>query len=79
MTTKVAKKYKLRIDEDLCKSCRLCVEFCPKEVLEMTSDTLNSNGVPFARCVHGEDCIGCQICTLMCPEAAIELFQVDEN
>ena len=80
MATEATKKkaYKLRINEDLCKSCRLCVEFCPKAVLEMTSDRLNSKGVPFAEVVRPDQCIGCQVCTIICPDAAIELFEVEE-
>lgn len=78
MTTKTAKRYRLDIHEDLCKGCRLCVEFCPKGVLAMTTDRLNSKGQPFAECIHADACIGCQSCTLICPDAVIELFKVED-
>lgn len=80
MATTQAKKTKFRvqIDADRCKSCRLCVDFCPKQVLGMTTDRLNAKGVTYAHVVHGEQCIGCMACTLMCPDAAIELYKVEE-
>ncbi len=79
MSTMTAKKYRLKIDEDRCKGCCLCVEFCPKDVLAMTTDRLNSRGVPFAECVDPDQCIGCLACALVCPDAVIELFQADDE
>lgn len=72
------KKHRLHIRRDLCKSCRLCVDFCPKDVLAMTTDRLNANGVLYVECLRPEDCIGCQLCTTICPDAVIELFQEAE-
>ena len=54
-TQKKKKKFRLKIHEDYCKSCRLCVQFCPKAVLEMTTDRLNIKGVPFVVCVRPAD------------------------
>ena len=79
MTTRTAKTYRLRIHRDLCKNCRLCVEFCPKGVLAMTTDRLNVKGVPYAECVHPDRCIGCQACVLICPDAVIELYEIRED
>ena len=69
------RKYRLRIRRDLCKSCRLCVDFCPKNVLAMTADRLNAGGVLYVECLRPDDCIGCQFCTAICPDAVIELFE----
>jgi 2-oxoglutarate ferredoxin oxidoreductase subunit delta len=78
-TTQTGKaKFRVQIDADRCKSCRLCVDFCPKQVLGMTTDRLNAKGVTFAESVRPEQCIGCMACTLMCPDAAIELYKVED-
>ena len=78
MAATTKKKFRLKVHEDYCKSCRLCVDFCPKKVLEMTTDRLNAKGVPFVTVVRCEDCMGCMNCTVVCPDAVIELFQEDE-
>lgn len=78
-TTQTRKeKFRVVIDADRCKSCNLCVDYCPTQVLGMTMDRLNAKGVTFAIVVHQEKCIGCMACTLMCPDAAIELYKVEE-
>ena len=74
----VKKKYRLEIYTDVCKGCRLCVAFCPKDVLAMTEDRLNARGVPYAECVRPDECTGCRSCTTICPDAAIELFEQEQ-
>ncbi len=71
-------KYRVAIDADRCKSCRLCVDFCPKKVLDMTTDRLNAKGVTYAECVRPDECTGCMSCTLMCPDAAVELYKIED-
>ena len=71
-----ARTFRMAIREDLCKGCELCVSFCPKDCLAMTTDRINAKGVPFAECVRPGDCVGCGACATVCPEAAIELFEV---
>jgi 2-oxoglutarate ferredoxin oxidoreductase subunit delta len=75
MTAAKKKKSRLHIHEDYCKSCRLCVDFCPRRVLEMTTDRLNVKGLPFVLCVHPDACNGCQTCVTVCPDAVIDLFE----
>lgn len=75
MTVAKKKRFRLRVLEDYCKSCRLCVEFCPKKVLEMTTDRLNAKGVTYVVAARPADCIGCQTCVTVCPDAVIELFE----
>jgi 2-oxoglutarate ferredoxin oxidoreductase subunit delta len=64
------KKGKIHILKDRCKGCGFCVEYCPKDVLEL-SEEFNIKGYhpPF---VKDEDkCLYCQLCETICPEFAI--------
>ncbi|MCD6533107.1 MAG: 4Fe-4S binding protein [Deltaproteobacteria bacterium] len=56
----------ITIFSDWCKSCGICVAFCPKEVLSM-----DENGRVFAK--HPEKCIACHMCELRCPDFAINV------
>jgi 2-oxoglutarate ferredoxin oxidoreductase subunit delta len=78
MAVTTVRKYRVEIHREVCKGCRLCVEFCPKDVLAMSADRLNSKGVPFAECVRPAQCVGCLACTTVCPDAAIELFERED-
>ena len=79
------------IKKDRCKGCGFCVEFCPKQILQM-SDDLNVRGIHYASMknasgsplpestIHNPQstiprCTGCAICALVCPDVAIEVFK----
>jgi len=55
----------LVIDKVLCKGCGICVEFCPKSVLNLTNGKVNI--------VDENLCIGCRMCEKLCPDYAIYL------
>ena len=78
MATTQTRLFRVQIDAERCKGCKLCVDFCPKDVIEMTTDRLNAKGITFAESVHPDQCIGCLACTLMCPDAAIELYRLED-
>lgn len=65
---------KLVIREERCKSCGICVEFCPRECLEIT-DRLNPQGYQPVGLKDPEDCTGCAICARMCPDVVIEVWK----
>jgi len=59
------------VNEDRCKGCGLCAEFCPSGVLELRADTLNSKGYHIVHMKYPEKCTGCAICAAMCPDVAL--------
>jgi 2-oxoglutarate ferredoxin oxidoreductase subunit delta len=72
------KKFVVKIDRRLCKGCNLCIEFCPKNVLGLSSD-LSERGVAVAEVRDADACIGCRNCTIVCPDAAVELYIVEKE
>lgn len=60
----------IHINKDHCKGCGFCVEYCPKDVLEM-SEEFNVKGYHPPYVKNEEDCLYCQLCETICPEFAI--------
>jgi len=67
-------KGKIVIDIEHCKGCRLCIAFCPKEAIRVSS-LLNAKGYAYAEYNENKSCTGCATCALMCPEAVIEVYR----
>ena len=55
------------INRAWCKGCEICVQFCPKNVLELDKEDKAFAGRP-------EDCICCKLCEFRCPDFAIEVL-----
>jgi 2-oxoglutarate ferredoxin oxidoreductase subunit delta len=67
-------KGKIVMDQELCKGCGLCIEFCPKKLIKL-SDKLNAAGYSPASFTGSDDCSGCCSCATVCPEVAIEVYR----
>ncbi|MBU5677518.1 4Fe-4S binding protein [Alkaliphilus sp. MSJ-5] len=55
----------LKIKTEWCKGCEICVNFCPKNVLDIKNDKINIKDI--------DSCIKCGQCELRCPDYAIYL------
>ncbi len=64
---------KVTFNTERCKGCGLCVEVCPKKILELAKDILNSKGYHPARITAQEKCIACAMCATMCPDCVIKV------
>ncbi|MBP2652250.1 MAG: 2-oxoglutarate-acceptor oxidoreductase subunit OorD [Firmicutes bacterium] len=65
---------KVEILEARCKSCGLCIEFCPKKVLKI-GEKANAKGYYFVEVAKPDQCIGCALCGTMCPDVAITVYK----
>jgi len=64
---------KIKIDESLCKGCALCVNVCPKKILQISADKINHKGYAPAEVTRKDECTSCTFCALICPDVAIEI------
>lgn len=64
----------IKINQEYCKGCQLCISFCPKGSIGM-SKNINAAGYQTVTFDSSRDCTGCAICALVCPEVAIEVYR----
>lgn len=57
-------KVVIKVQEEWCKGCGICVEVCTKKCLAM-------NGLGKVEVVNLEACNRCLLCDLLCPDFAI--------
>ncbi len=62
---------KVTFDTELCKGCGLCVDACPKKILAIAKDKINSKGHSPAVMTNQDACIACAFCATMCPDCVI--------
>ena len=68
------------IEEEACKGCELCVNFCPKGLIRM-SGRFNTKGYivsEFAEKLNNDgqhQCTGCGLCARICPDVAIKVWR----
>ena len=78
------------IDKDKCRACGMCVDACPKHIIEMIPykakyvvDCMNRDKGPLVMKVCKAGCIGCGLCVKECPKEAItvtdSLARIDQD
>ena len=70
-TKRKAPRAEVRIFATWCKSCQICIEFCPTNVLAM-----HPNG-NHPVVVAIEKCTACHFCDTHCPDLAISVKKID--
>ena len=64
--------YQIQVLKEQCKGCALCIEFCPQQVINESTE-FNSKGYHLAYAESNNDCLSCGLCELICPEFAIRV------
>lgn len=64
---------KVIFHEDKCKGCKLCIQFCPKQIIELDKNKINQKGFYAVHITDETKCTGCSSCAIMCPDVAIEI------
>ena len=67
----------MAIQQEICKGCGLCVEFCPTRVLDLGAH-FNSKGYEYPEVIKPEACSGCRMCSMICPDFAIFFIKAKE-
>lgn len=63
----------INFDGERCKSCGLCVSVCPKQIIKISKNKMNSKGYNPAQITEKEKCIGCASCAMICPDCVITI------
>lgn len=72
--------FKVTFRKDRCKGCELCVNFCPKKIIDMDKK-VNESGyyTPIISKENKNMCIGCSCCAKVCPDSAISIEKFQED
>ena len=65
-----ARVVEINVNHQWCKSCGICIEFCPRDVFEPGERDR-------AEPVRVKECISCELCERICPDLAITLVYDD--
>lgn len=66
---------RIAVDEGFCKGCGLCVDACPRQIIELDPKRITPKGYHPAHCIDDDSCTGCASCALMCPDVAITVWR----
>jgi len=56
------------IDKKLCKKCRICIEMCPKKLIELDDEG-------YVHLKYPEQCNDCALCSWICPDFAVDMIE----
>ncbi len=68
----------IHILTERCKGCSFCIEYCPKDVLELSTE-YNTKGYHPPRIKNPDQCRECHLCEILCPEFAIYITLKEEK
>ncbi len=68
---------KVCVNPDWCKGCHICVEVCPRKVLEVDANAFLRGFHP-VRVARPDGCTICRQCELLCPDLAITVEDTNE-
>lgn len=66
---------KVTFSEERCKGCGLCESVCPKRIIALAKEKINSKGYHPAEVTDMSACIGCASCALICPDTVITVIR----
>lgn len=66
----------VKIKEDFCKSCELCVSVCPTKILAIDTERINSKGDNPIYVTDMDKCIACANCARVCPDLVFEIEKI---
>ena len=66
----------IKVDEERCKGCGICVTACPFSVIALQKIEVNNKGYNFAYMANAEACTGCTSCATVCPDSCIEVYRL---
>jgi 2-oxoglutarate ferredoxin oxidoreductase subunit delta len=71
---------RVHVIAERCKQCNFCINYCPTEVLEYSTD-INAKGYHYPIVADGKEaaCVNCRFCDLLCPELAIYITEVPDD
>ena len=72
-----ASRGRVIVIEERCKGCGFCVEYCPRDVL-IISSAFNSRGYHPPTAQDESKCVNCHFCEVLCPEFAIYSLKATE-
>jgi 2-oxoglutarate ferredoxin oxidoreductase subunit delta len=75
---KTLKKGRIKIDENRCKGCLLCIDNCRQGEIKK-SEKINKYGYNVVEFCKLDKCNACTLCAIVCPDCAIEVIEILEE
>lgn len=72
------KKFKVTIDEDVCKGCLICVHVCERRGGKILKPSDRKTALGGIKPVPEGVCIGCRWCERYCPDFALYVEEIQD-